>query len=706
VSETSNVRRNQRIRIQSTTLAAVGAVLLTGTLLYANYRGLVLISPLKLFAALGVFWIVNTVVLAVLFSGLNLRLKDPSMSMFQMCWASATSSSALAVSLSFDALFFLLILLPLFFGIFRVPVKQFQLYATFAVVCLLVAILVRFSFFGNSVFLADNILGWLVFAACTYILTNVSKSIILLQNRLRNKNIELKKALEARRNFLANMSHEIRTPMNGVLGMLDVVLRRDLDDGLRSDLQTAQASSVALLAVINDILDYTKIEAGKLEIAPAPFHLHNFLEDTIAAFKAVAQEKDLGVKLICDKELPAYIKADSSRVRQVLNNLIGNAIKFTEKGSVSLKVSSTEVLPGTGVIGVAFLVEDTGIGINPEKIHSLFEHFTQEDLSTTRKYGGSGLGLTISQSLCEMMGGSILVASHPGMGSSFCASIEVETCDSEPETEEDTSLYFCPTGHVLLVEDNKTNQEVALYTLEDLGVSADVADNGKEALEKLQQRGSKYSLIFMDCQMPIMDGYTATSMIREDPDYVDFRELPIVAMTAHAMTGDREKCLQAGMSDYMTKPFDISTLSNMLTKWMPADEHPWVEMDDSELVSIAGVDGEPDQRVWNREALLTAMNYKSERVKKLASGFLKDLQQDQREMNACFAGKDELALARLGHKLKGVAANLHFEKLADISKRFEQTLKQEGCQAATDLFSELSLAIDEVQAIISQYLSE
>jgi len=515
-----------------------------------------------------------------------------------------------------------------------------------------------------------------------------------MEEELRAAKEAAEASARAKSAFLANMTHEIRTPMNAIVGLARLAMDTALTPKQRDYLSKIQTSSEALMGLINDILDVSRIDAGRMEIEQVGFRIDKLLEDVQAVVGVKAEEKGIALTMRMAPGVPRSLLGDPLRLGQVLINLIGNAVKFTEKGSV--EVSVTPVHRRMDRVGVLFSVRDTGIGIPAEQQARLFKPFTQADESMTRKYGGTGLGLAISGNLVSLMGGKIDVTSEPGKGSEFSFILElVERPDTEegakPSAPSAAPVPRASTrGRILVAEDNEINQQVIREILEGMGLAVEIAKNGREAVDKAAS-GRAIDAILMDLQMPEMDGYEAARTIKAR---ADLQRIPIIAVTAHALSSERQRCMEAGMDGYVSKPVNPDRLIAALRNWIPALEEQASASAKKELRNT-----EPEVKAaqslpgLDMNALLDRLNGNQELLLRLLGEFARKHGDAAERIRESMAGGGKEEARRIVHSLKGVSGNMCAMEVFEASKDLEDALHGRGGSRAEELVDRLEEAM-------------
>lgn len=516
------------------------------------------------------------------------------------------------------------------------------------------------------------------------LLARVRNHIHLYDTLLENKRLTKlsEDASRSKSEFLASMSHEIRTPLNSIIGMAEVLAETPLSKEQRKYVSIFRSAGESLLEIINDILDLSKIEACHTELESIDFHLPTLLNSVISILSVRATEQNCRISIHLNPETPQTISSDPTRLRQILINLVGNAVKFTKNGSVEIAVESTSSNT------LLFSVKDEGIGIPEEKQQLIFESFTQADSLTTRKYGGTGLGLTICQKLVKIMGGRIWLESAPEKGSTFFFTSRFNPATSSPlpDPAESASPPSCQILHparILLVDDNEDNRNLLCLYLRDTPFTIDTAGNGQEAFKVF--RRSPYNLIIMDIEMPIMDGYEATKRIREWERDQGMKATPIIALTAHAFVRFRKKCMDSGCSDYLTKPVRKNILFQTISRHL--------KIQPASIDNEAPLQATPLTLSTEESARIT-LNIK---LKKLIPRFLKNKREDALRMLETIKERDLKKLQKQAHTVKGTSWMYGFKELGDTCLQLEQAARASDLERAQELASKIRNYLEDVE---------
>ena len=544
------------------------------------------------------------------------------------------------------------------------------------------------------------------------------------ERKLRRSQREAEEASRAKTNFLANMSHEIRTPMNVIIGMSRLIKETDLDARQKKYFERIESSATILMGLLNGILDFSKIEAGQLILEKQPFLLETLLDGIHSTMSGLAREKNLAFSIHTDPRVPEAVIGDSIRLGQILINLLGNAIKFTEQGEVKLCVGIDETQRSDNRCRLRFTVEDTGIGIPESKQKSLFESFQQADTSISRKYGGTGLGLAISKQLVQLMDGTITVESREGKGARFTFTVLLEPCSpnavKQVHISEDALRRDEQILDILLVEDNEANRELATIVLESAGQHVTAAVDGLDALEKLGQR--RFDLILMDVQMPRMNGIIATRMIRAierrepvpptiDQDLLERLQarladshIPIIAMTAHAMDSDRQRCLDAGMDDYLTKPFQPEQVLDALASFHPAistrmeKEHAATGPSREQGSTEETASGNNNVIEIVRAHLRATYKLEPKQIDELLQTSADSLGEQMNKAGKALDAGDNEALRKAAHAAKGNLLNLGLKELSELAADLEEQAKAGKIENCGDILKDLRAGLTELLA--------
>jgi len=501
---------------------------------------------------------------------------------------------------------------------------------------------------------------------------------------------QLKEASKIKEQFVANISHEIRTPMNAVLGFAGLLQKTNLDKNQHEYVKSIRSSAENLLTIINDILDLSRIESGMMHMETLPFNLRELLDSLATMMNVKAKNRNLYLRTKMDESIPQILKGDAVRLTQILINLIGNAVKFTHEGGVLVRVQSGERKDETLLIH--FIISDTGIGIEPGKQKTIFERFRQAQPETTRRYGGTGLGLSIVKQLVEIQNGTISVASEPAKGSVFTVILPYQIAsETEIASAVPASVLVAEPLlkkiKLLIAEDNLMNQKLMQHLMEQWQIDFDIVSNGVEAVEILRQKRDEYDMVLMDIQMPEMDGYTATEKIRYDLQLA----IPIIAMTAHALAGEKEKCLGAGMDDYISKPIHEEQLYKIINKHAQSSSATAVSVIDLEYLQSLSK-GDKDFE------------------KNMIRSFSIQMPEELKQLKTAITQKNYKKIGSMAHNMKSTVSCMGLQQLTPLLQQIEQESEnRNGLTLITENYTLIAatchLAIREAKKLISLYVA-
>ncbi len=502
---------------------------------------------------------------------------------------------------------------------------------------------------------------------------DITQRILAEQELMHTKRLS-EESMQAKKTFLANMSHEIRTPMNGILGVAALMAKTQMDKEQKNYLGIIQDAANNLLAVVNDILDLEKIEAGKMQLEEIPFNITDKIASAISSFRFRAEEK--GLALLYNNQLgnQLFVKGDPYRLIQILNNFLSNAVKFTEQGRITLTTSTK--FDKDDWLAVEFVVEDSGIGIADDKIKAIFDPFVQASSNTTRKYGGTGLGLSICKNLIEMQGGELWVESHLNQGTlfRFILPYKKQAAPLQEETVQPVTNYaMLGKRRILVAEDVELNQFLARHIMQSWGFEVTIADNGRKALDVLQQ--NDFDLVLMDIQMPEMDGISATQAIRQLPD-AKKAGIPVIALTANALKGDSDVYLQAGMNDYLSKPFTEESLFTVIRRNLPVTTAPPATAATGEI-SHQPINPSAGQQLYDLSMVRSVSGGDEAFIRKMVQLFIDTVPPGLADLQEAFSDEQWQRVGKIAHKLKSTIDSMGIASLREDIRHIENSGRHE-----------------------------
>lgn len=703
----------QALRTRRFLMAAGTSLIVIVLLAVSYYFGGLEWTGLVQGTAIILFW--DAVFFTALRTGFNLRFKDPSLTVPQLATSIVTMAYIMYYADRGRGALLVVFLVAFLFGVFRLRTRQLLMLAATAIASFGVMVLALYQAKPNTVELADEILQLIVLAIILPWFAAMGGYVSQLRDNMRDSNRQLEaaktaaeSAAMAKTTFLASMSHEIRTPMNGVVGMVDVLQQSHLTRYQRDLAGTIKESAFALLRIIEDVLDFSKIEAGHMTLESEAVSLRRLVESVCDGFQASAASRSVSLHVSIDPDLPPWIESDAVRLRQILNNLLDNAIKFSSGTARVGRVGLWVECAASGFFQLR--VVDNGIGMAPEVVSRIFQPFVQAEASTTRRFGGTGLGLSICRRLASLFGGWTEVASEPDRGSTFTVTLPLKAAEVESASVERSPIalavsparFASPVGQrVLVAEDNDINQRVIGRQLALLGLQVEMAHDGLDALARWRAgRGSRrHGLLLTDLHMPGIDGYALAAAIRSEEQ--DGDRLPIVALSANAMRGEIDRCKQAGMDDYLSKPVQLQQLGSMLQRWIDLSglarlDHEWTDVQDV-------LSDEPLRAptVMDERSLALLVGDDPEVLADFRQRYMISALSTMDEMRVAMAAGDFARMSALAHRLKSSSRAMGAMALGACCEEVERA----GASCSGSLMHALMVHMEDALAQVMSRLT-